>query len=93
MNRFISYFDSAIEATRNDSKLTFAQKDAYVVNLEKAKMMPLWTRLRNCQEYRNITNDDRNSFANEFFNLCGKYGVKYTGEAVSVETSKSSFVF
>ena len=93
MNKFISYFDNAIEATLNNNKLTSSQKDAYVTNLEKAKMMPLWTRLRNCQEYQNITNDDRNSYADAFFDLCGKYGVKYTGEAISVETKKAEFVF
>ncbi len=79
MNYLVDLFDRSITAVNNNSSLTMDQKEAYVRNLERAKLMPGYMRLYNAKRY-GLDEANVTKLASDWVALAEKYGVRKTGE-------------
>ena len=92
MNNLVDLFEDSIQKVNNNANLSTSQKSAYIANLERAELMPMYMRLFNAKRYgMDETNVTR--LATEWINRAEKYGVLKTGEnaALTIEAVKVKY--
>ncbi len=92
MNNLVDLFENSIKAVNADSKLNADQKAAYVANLERAELTPMYMRLYNIKRY-GMDEASVKKLATEWVELAEKYGLQKTGEnaALTIEAFKIKF--
>ncbi len=83
MNYLVDLFDQSVLAVEANGNLSNEQKDAYIANLERAKLMPAYMRLYNAKRY-GLDEENVKALALDWVTLATKYGVLKTGEDVSL---------
>lgn len=92
MNNLVDLFENSIETVKANGNLSADQKAAYVANLERAALMPMYMRVYNAKRY-GMDEENVKKLATEWVELAEKYGVQKTGEnaALTIEAFKIKY--
>lgn len=93
INRWVSYYEDALEITQSSTKYTQEEKDVYYSHIEMSSLSIKYMRVYNGKFYEEYSEDDVKSLALEWVDLAEKYGTKITAEntAKSIDYFKKNY--